>query len=86
MKKWGSFVAPVCGGKLPHMLLRVVFHGQGEVEAAVFSVLAVYPDLFMVRVYDGFGDEESKTHAVFVQASAFIALIEALEDVGQILF
>ena len=56
-----------------------------EEKFAIFSALALHPDPFSVRLYDGLGDEQTETDARFVQSATLITLIKTLKHVRQIL-
>lgn len=58
---------------------------QRKDELAVLTVFAAHRDGLAMGVDDGLGDVHSQSDAGFVHAATLVALVETVEDVGQIL-
>ena len=58
---------------------------QGKGEGTAVAVFALHRDGFAVGFNDGFGDEHPQPHPGLIQASALIALVESVKDMGHVL-
>ena len=60
------------------------FKCECEGEFTALAAFALHPNLFVMCIYNGFGNIKSKSDTRFVETAALVALVESLEHVGEI--